>query len=269
MSQIEQTIQAIQSEFRLDNEGRAYVSIRGAARLADIDAESIGKALRSADQKPSSLSEFLAEQGFRGADQTKWRNSGIPDTALALILEYYAYETQERYRSEQAKLCCRAFRAIGIRLWLQQSLNWNQRSQSQAPYFYQRILEFKRRTPKLPSGYFCIFNETIELVSALEQFGYNLPDHCIIDISIGKCFCNFMRKELNVEPDDVCLKYPHWYPGQSHSVKANLYPLELLPTFRNWLDSHYYRGQMLKYFKGNAPEGLEAVQSFVALLPAA
>lgn len=124
MSQIEQVIKQIKSEFRVDGEGRVTVSLRGAARLAGIEQSSLSRAFQPDAQKPSQLAEFLINEGFEGDAQNAWLENGIPDTALALILEYYAHETQERYRSIQAKLCCRAFNSIGIRTWIQKSIKW-------------------------------------------------------------------------------------------------------------------------------------------------
>jgi hypothetical protein len=127
MSQIEQVIKQIKSEFRVDSEGKVTVSIRGAARLADVDDGGLSKSLKStADQNPRPLAVFLMTEGFDAADLDNWAVSGIPDTALALVLEYYGYETQERYRTEQAKACCRAFSSIGIRTWVQKSIGWEQ-----------------------------------------------------------------------------------------------------------------------------------------------
>ena len=74
------------------------------------------------------MAEFLIEQGFQGAELIAWIDAGIPDIALALILEYYAYETQERYRTQQAKLCCRAFNSIGIRVWVHNVIGWQKDS---------------------------------------------------------------------------------------------------------------------------------------------
>lgn len=124
MTQIQQVVKQLESEFKLDSQGKAFVSIRGAARLADVDESSVRAALRSAGQKPSKMAEFLIEQGLNAAELTEWTEAGIPDTALAFILEYYGYECQERYRTQQAKLCCRAFNSIGIRTWIQSSLSW-------------------------------------------------------------------------------------------------------------------------------------------------
>ena len=138
----------------------------------------------------------------------------------------------------------------------------------QAPRFYQRMVLFNQRTGKIPTGYFCVFRETVELVGQLETHGYNIPDHLTIDISIGSCWCNYMRKVLEVEPRQVCRKYDHWYPGQPYPVKAWIYPLELLADFRNWFDIVYCHNQLLSYLKKNDPAALPAVNRFLGLLEA-
>lgn len=130
MSQIEQVAKQIKSEFRVDSEGKVTVSLRGAARLANIEQSSLSRAFDTDAQKPSQLAQFLIEQGVEVDAQKRWLIDGIPDTALSLILEYYAHECQERYRSQQAKLCCRAFNSIGIRAWVHKSIGWEKPQQS-------------------------------------------------------------------------------------------------------------------------------------------
>jgi len=76
----------------------------------------------------SQLAKFLVQQGFEGAGINQWSQTGIPDLAIAFILEYYAYECREDRRKEQAKKFCRAFRAIGFRAWAQQQLGWQAES---------------------------------------------------------------------------------------------------------------------------------------------
>jgi hypothetical protein len=141
--------------------------------------------------------------------------------------------------------------------------------QPQLPRFYQRLVLFNQRTGKIPTGYFCVFSETLELVGQLEAHGYTIPDHLTIDISIGSCWCNYMRKTLELEPKKVCRKYDHWYPGQPYPVQAYIYPLRLLPEFREWFDITYCRNQLLHYLKKNDPSALPAVNRFLGLLSAA
>jgi hypothetical protein len=78
--------------------------------------------------------------------------------------------------------------ALQVSRWTQELLTTGRveiASQSQAPRFYQRLVLFYKRTGKIPTGYFCIFSETVELVGNLEMQGYIIPDHLTIDISIG------------------------------------------------------------------------------------
>ncbi len=44
-------------------------------------------------------------------------------SAIAIILDYYAYEAR-RYCTLQARLVCKSFNVIGIRVWIQDLLGW-------------------------------------------------------------------------------------------------------------------------------------------------
>jgi len=197
---------------------------------------------------------------------------GIPITRLIDVSRGGSAQQQGTWGHPKVALrfaqwCSDEF-AVQVDEWIDQLLTTGsvQLGESQAPYFYRRLQAFQQKTGRIPSGYFCIFSETVELISQLEVHGYEFPDHLIIDISIGKCWCNYMRNELGIDPDDVCMKYNHWYPGQPHPVKARIYPLQLLPTFRSWFDICYSRQQMLQYMKKNAPEALPAVNRFLGLI---
>ncbi len=122
--EITQIIEQIKQEISVDAHGRGKASIKATARLAGVDDESIRKALKSsADLAPSKLAVELMEHGFSSADLNLWRTSGIPDIAIAIILEYYAFDAG-RYCTQQARLVCRSFNAIGIRAWIQEKLGW-------------------------------------------------------------------------------------------------------------------------------------------------
>ncbi|MGF1938803.1 MAG: hypothetical protein RM347_031335 [Nostoc sp. ChiQUE02] len=125
MSQIEivEIIEQIKQEIEVDTNGQAKASLRATARLAGVSDKAIGKALESANLEPSKLAQMLMQQSFDAANLTDWRTSGIPDTAIAIILEYYAYEAG-RYCTKQARLVCRSFNTIGIRAWIQDKLGW-------------------------------------------------------------------------------------------------------------------------------------------------
>ena len=125
MSQIEivEIIEQIKQEIEVDADGHGKASIRATARLAGVSDMAIIKALESANLEPSKLSKILMDYGFDATNQKQWRTNGIPDTAIAIILEYYAFDAG-RYSTKQARLVCRSFNTIGIRAWIQDKLGW-------------------------------------------------------------------------------------------------------------------------------------------------
>lgn len=133
----------------------------------------------------------------------------------------------------------------------------------QAPYWYQRLMLFLAQN-KVPAGYFSIFQETITLVGDLESAGYVLPDNAIPDISIGKCWANYLRTE-RINPNDVAISYPHQYPGWAKSVDANAYPEELLPKFRKWFREAYKPTKLPNYLAGKDAAALPALSKMLGL----
>ncbi|MCC5655301.1 hypothetical protein LC609_37315 [Nostoc sp. XA013] len=125
MSQIEisQIIEQIKEEIEVDANGQAKASIRATARLAGVDHAAIINHLQSGELKPTKLAQSIIMQGFEAGELREWRTVGIPDMAIAIILEYYAYEAG-RYCTKQARLVCRSFNTIGIRAWIQDKLGW-------------------------------------------------------------------------------------------------------------------------------------------------
>lgn len=118
-------VEQIKSEIEVDSRGKGKASVRAAARLADVSDTALRKAFSSANLEPSELAKKLMEQGFDAANLSQWLNHGIPDIAIAFILEYYAFEAG-RYCTEQARLACKAFIATGIRIWMQKIKGWQE-----------------------------------------------------------------------------------------------------------------------------------------------
>ncbi|MBD2479588.1 hypothetical protein [Anabaena sp. FACHB-83] len=125
MSQIEvaQIIEQIKQEIEVDASGKTKASVRATARLAGVDHTAIINHLQSGELKPTKLAQMLMGQGFNAGEIKEWRTEGIPDKAIAIILEYYAHEAG-RYCTKQARLVCRSFNTIGIRAWIQEKLGW-------------------------------------------------------------------------------------------------------------------------------------------------
>lgn len=135
------------SEFRISDDGVAYASIRGAARLAGVEPSSVLRHIQGVALSESSLSKTLAEHGFEGG---AFCGSGIPDKAVMLILEYYAFDAG-RYRTEQAQRWFRLFASVGARVFIQQALGWHE-PQQEFPQVVEAIARLEQRIAAL-EGY--------------------------------------------------------------------------------------------------------------------
>lgn len=120
-------IEQIKSEIDVDSQGKSKASVRATARLAGVSDTALRKALSSANLEPLELAKRLILQGFDAANLSQWLTHGIPDMAIATILEYYAFDAG-RYCNEQARLAYKAFAATGVRIWIQQIKGWQQPS---------------------------------------------------------------------------------------------------------------------------------------------
>jgi hypothetical protein len=118
-----EVLSELKSEFKCDSEGKAFSSIRGVARLVGVDESSIREALSCAGFTMSKIAQKLMEQGFDGAGLTSFSKNGIPDIAIATILEYYTFDAGARC-TEQAKKVLRFASRIGLRVVMQKAVNW-------------------------------------------------------------------------------------------------------------------------------------------------
>jgi hypothetical protein len=115
-----QVLESLKSEIKVDYNGRGFVSIRGAARLADVSHVALLKAFSSGNNSESKLAQSLTNKGF---NLVTFQSKGIPDKALACILEYYTFDAGKRC-TELAELSYRTFATIGVRSWLQKSVGY-------------------------------------------------------------------------------------------------------------------------------------------------
>ena len=116
----------IKAEFTVNADGSTTTTIRGAARLAGVSPSSLSEGVRKMDSK---LTQSLISKGI---EPDRFLSNGINEVALANILEYYAFEAGARC-SEQARLVYRAFASIGIRVWLQEHLDYKPTSSYPTP----------------------------------------------------------------------------------------------------------------------------------------
>src|SRR3546814_633207 len=116
--------------------------------------------------------------------------------------------------------------AVAVSKWV---MDWmsGKSPGGQLPYHLRRYMA---NLTRVPNGHFSMLNEmTIALIAPLEHIGYVLPDHMVPDISEGRMFSGWLRK--NGHNPDGMPSYPHGYED-GRIVNARAYPNEVLPHFR-------------------------------------
>ena len=102
--------------------------------------------------------------------------------------------------------------------------------------WWDRIALFQKHT-QIPHGYWTVFMELAYMWMKIEGTGYVFPEKACLDISVGKCWSNYLRSQgYNLDEFDY---YPHHYPDHRGIQDARMYPNELLGTFRDWLAATY------------------------------
>jgi AcrR family transcriptional regulator len=125
---ISQIVEQIKSEIIIDDNGVGKASIRATARLAGVSDMALHEAFKCKENL-SKLAVVLTNKGF---DLQSFSLAGIPDLAVALIVEYYAFDAGKRC-TEQARLVYRAFAGYGVRSWMQDITGWQVKPVAQTP----------------------------------------------------------------------------------------------------------------------------------------
>lgn len=154
--------------------------------------------------------------------------------------------------------------AVIVSKWIFEWMNGSVPNVNKLPYHLKRYLI--NRT-NIPPTHFSVFNEIVyNLIAPMEDLGYELPDKLVPDISQGKMFANWVRKEKGLEPNDFPT-YIHTYPD-GRSFPAKLYPNFLLGDFRDHFYNVWIKEKAAKYFSERDEKALPYVQKMAASIPA-
>lgn len=109
----------------------------------------------------------------------------------------------------------------------------------------------------VPVGHFSVLTEmTITLVAPLEIMGYTLPESMWPDISEGRMFAGWLRREHGIEPSDLPT-YRHEFEDGRKPIYARAYPDELLGAFRIHMREVWMPQRATAYFKERDPVALD------------
>jgi hypothetical protein len=152
--------------------------------------------------------------------------------------------------------------AVQVAKWVYEWMTGGmQGGKSTMPVHLQRYMA---NLSEVPRTHFSMLNElTFALIAPLEVDGYTLPEALVPDISQGKMFSEWLRKEKHIEPKDFPC-YKHRYMD-GRVVDARLYPNELLADFRRHFHEVWLPKKAEQYFSTRDPAALPYLTK---LLPA-
>lgn len=115
----------------------------------------------------------------------------------------------------------------------------------------------------VPNGHFSILNEmTMALIGPLEQMGYTIPDSMVPDISEGRMFSGWLRKN-GFDPDNMP-NYYHTYEDGLR-VQARAYPNSVLEEFRRHFIEVWMAKRSFQYFGERDPKAVPYIENLLAL----
>ena len=119
--------------------------------------------------------------------------------------------------------------------------------------------------PKIPMTHFSMLDQmTLKLLAPLEDHGYILPAELWPDISLGRIFSGWLRRQGH-DPDSFPT-YEHEFTDGRNPVPARLYPNELMTSFNQQLDI-WLRTRARRYFGDRDPDAILPLDSVLAALP--
>lgn len=122
----------------------------------------------------------------------------------------------------------------------------------QMPYHLQRYM---MNMDGVPHTHFSMLNELmINLIAPMEHKGYTLPENMVPDISEGKMFSKWLRDVKGIDTNSLP-RYNHKYQD-GRVFPARLYPIEVLPDFRNHFHTIWIPQKALNYFQERDPQAL-------------
>lgn len=240
-------------EMGVTEEGEAYLTARGLARLCGVAPSSVITQGRQwlDGRREGRLARLLQERGVSTPSLYTLLPNGnhaYPDTVCMVFLEYYALEAKPS--SEQALMAFRKLAHAGLRLFIFSALGWD--PSKRVPELWRKFHD-RLMLNTTPRGYFSVFSEMSHLVITAIQAGLEVDERTIPDISVGRTWSSRWTKDRLAEVYGERAKWPHTYPDyfpQSEAdVEAWVYPVASLPAFREWLQTEYIGEKLSQYLK--------------------
>ena len=148
--------------------------------------------------------------------------------------------------------------AVKVSEWV---FNWIT-GKNHKPHTPYHIKRWQMNEHAVPIGHFSILQEMgLRVFSKFENEGYFLPSHLVPDISAGRMFAGWLRRQgVNV---DEMPTYMHRYMD-GRLVQAKAYPMALFTAFHAHLNEVWLPKRAYKYFE---ERDVKAIPFLLKLVP--
>ncbi len=191
--------------------------------------------------------------------------TGIPATDLIQVIQGGTPELQDTWVHPQVSINLGQWLspqfAVLVSEWFVNWISGNIKHRPEIPYHIRRYIANRS---EVPYTHFSVFNELVfGLIAPMEEGGYTLPENMLPDISEGKMFSNWLRKEKGIDPKGFS-QYTHCFED-GRLVKARLYPNELLGDFRGHFYNVWLPQRATDYFAQRDPKALTYLPEVIQL----
>jgi len=154
--------------------------------------------------------------------------------------------------------------AVQVSSWVYDWLS-KKNAGTQQTKFTHHLDRYLANEARVPPGYFSIQQKTaLGLFGPLHNLGFDIPSGWVPDISVGKCFCKWLRTERGIDTDKLKVYSHDYLDGRIvHDVK--LYPEDFLVEYRKWFRNYWLPDHGMKYFQKKDPESIGYLNKLPAL----
>lgn len=245
--------------------GIPYLTQRGLARMCGIDNAALIKLASNWDQeriKPrgAKIDALLQEGGyeedslFLKSELNGRQIHAYTEPVCMALLEYYAFVAPQPKR--EALNAYRVLAKRSFRTFIYSAVGYspNQKFLDSWTHFHDRV---DMTENKVPTGYFGVFPEIAGIIVPMIKAGVIINERIIPDISVGRAWSIFWKKNGLENKYGTTTTYAHEYPdyypqAESNPQSAKAYPEAALGDFRAWLREHYIINNFPKYLRNQA-----------------
>lgn len=259
-------------------DGTAYLTGRSLARLCGVVVSAIIKQKDQweAGNRTGAFAKRLLDAGFdkpslaipikTGASGVAANALAYPEEVVMAFLDYYAFD----YDRPIAKANYRVLARAGFRLFVYAALGFDplKKVPSRWREFHDRLAAHV-----VPIGYYSVFREMADFILLSIQNGFDLNFENVPDISVGRHWSTFWKKNGLAEKYGAAQKYDHNYPEYFPQSASNpqdmlIYPVASLGEFRTWFQEEYVPYHFPDYIEGKVKRGALPASTAELLLAA-